>query len=173
MFSSLKKIIFPRPKQRQLFSYWDGYQNVYADPIQVSDKLDSHPVYRSDLHPRLAESDNQAGREAWQVCMEAWRTAFNLQPFDPISGKGLTDAEVNALHGVYYLYIDQLKKSTNETLTQLGCSVATLNQFEPATQKDTLDASLTLSGKLGEKSIKSGEASNTESKPKLEVGHHP
>lgn len=145
MFSIFKRLIFNRPRQsrRQIFTYWNGFETIYADPIAVSAKLDTHPVYRPDLHPELAEQDSPKGVEAFEICVSAYRDAFELPSYDPKTGKGLTASEVLELHATFCLYLQYLKKNIEATLTQQVVTEPTSTESAKPTTSDTSDTSST------------------------------
>ena len=125
--------LFRRKPKRQIFKYWDGYNTVFGDPLAIQNTLDFHPVYRADKHPMAAEQS----KEAWNICVSAYREAFNLRPFDCTTGDGLTDWEVCDLTVKFNLYLAALKKNTVGTQTSMQFTDATLQSTDSLTTSDT------------------------------------
>jgi hypothetical protein len=108
--------MFNRRRRREIFQYWDGNKKSYGDPLAIANALDMDEHYRPDIHPvqsQVTTNDKQAA-QAMIICLNAYRQAFLLSPFEPSTGKGLTDREVLALHSQYCEYIESLKKNISE-----------------------------------------------------------
>jgi len=165
MFSIFKRAIFNRPprSKRQIFSYWNGLEKVYADPIAISSRLDTHPVYRPDLHPEMAEQDSPEGIKAFEICLSAYRDAFDLPAYDPKTGKGLTTAEVLELHATFCLYLQYLKKNIEATLMRQGVTEPTSTTSAKPIMSDTSDTSSTNNDKSIEESTNSESPSSSQS----------
>lgn len=125
--------LFRRKKKRQIFQYWDGYNKVFGDPLAIQNTLDFHPVYRADKHPQEA----QQSKTAWDICVSAYREAFQLRPFDCTTGNGLTDTEVCNLTVQFNLYLAALKKNIVETQTLMQSTDAISQNTESPTTNDT------------------------------------
>ena len=125
--------LFRRKSKRQIFKYWDGYNTVFGDPLAIQNTLDFHPVYRADKHPMAA----QQSKEAWDICVSAYREAFKLRPFDCTTGDGLTDSEVCDLTVKFNLYLAALKKNIVETQTLMQSTDAESQTTESPTTSDT------------------------------------
>lgn len=125
--------LFRRKPKRQIFKYWDGYDTVFGDPLAIQNTLDFHPVYRADKHPMAA----QQSKEAWDICVSAYREAFKLRPFDCTTGDGLTDTEVCDLTVKFNLYVTALKKNIVETQTLTQYMDATSRTTDIPTTSDT------------------------------------
>ncbi len=42
-------------RTRNIFKYYDGVKVRYGDPLAILNKIDTHPVYNSEKHPKLAQ----------------------------------------------------------------------------------------------------------------------
>jgi hypothetical protein len=158
MFGIFKKVVFGRPRNRQLFGYWDGEKKVWQDPLTIIDLLETDPVYRKDFHPLVAQQDQgQQGRDAWNVMLSAYRRAFNLKEYDPATQKGLTSSEVSALYHAFCLFTESLKKSIEPMQTQLQSMGATSTGSDAPTQNGTLVTCSTEKDKSGGESTKCDE----------------
>lgn len=165
MFSFLRNLIFKKPAEskRQIFSYWDGFKVQHADPLEIQTRLELDPEYRADIHPELAYANTPEGARAFEVCINAYRNAFNLKPYDPDRRKGLIKAEILQLHATYCLYVDYLKKSTDLTQTPTQFGDATWTESDERTMSDTSVTSSINIDKSSDESIKSELAPSSES----------
>lgn len=115
-----------RPPERKIFRFWDGTQERGIDPLQVLRALNSHPEFDIATHPALAtmsapmgatEADLKHQRQvadgALQITVRAAREAFEVQPYDHATGKGLTEGETADLLDEFGCWILAQKKSTN------------------------------------------------------------
>jgi len=164
-FSFLTRLVYPKPTNRKIFSYWNGHKNIFADPIAISNRLDTHPVYRPDVHPLIAETSKnpQAGVDAFNVCISAYRDAFQLEPYDSETGFGLIDSEVIELHGTFCLYLESLKKNIESKLTSQGYTEPTSSKSSEQTTNDSSDTGSISTDRPTEESAKSCSEPNSES----------
>lgn len=165
MFNFFSRLIFRRPKEanRNIFSYWDGYQNQYADPIDIQNRLDLDPVYRGDLHPIHASAGGPEGAKAFEICITAYRNSYRLRPYDPATRRGLTNAEVLELHETFCLYVDALKKNISLTQMQPQFGAPTSTESAEPTTNDTSDTSSINDGRSIDELTKPEWASSSQS----------
>ena len=131
---------FLRSPRRGLFRYFNGYRYVYGDPIEIQELLDTDAHYIASKHPELATQDGPAGSEAYQVCLSAYRRAFNLRKYDPQTRKGLTNAEIDQLVILFYTFVEALKKNIEDSpMPSQFTAEPTLNDSESETPKPTSD----------------------------------
>ena len=103
-----------RAPKRDIFTFHDGQRQRSADPLVIWRELDAHPEFRMDVHPALLDKGDP---EAWKVCVDATRDAFDVFAFDEFDGKGLTEAETIELLGTFASFMFDVKKNTRLPLT--------------------------------------------------------
>ena len=107
-------------RNRNIFKYYDGVKVRYGDPLAILNKIDTHPVYNAEKHPKLAQSSDKAvSVQAYQICVDCFRQAFNCPDFDDTTGRGLTMQEVITLNELFCKYCDDLKKNISNSSTPL------------------------------------------------------
>jgi len=74
----------------QVFCYFDGQRKRYGDPLQLWRAFVHHPANLPALAPAV---DEQKEPETTQFIQGVFEV-FGLTRYDPLSGVGLTDAEV-------------------------------------------------------------------------------
>jgi hypothetical protein len=100
-----------RLAQRALFRYHDGRQWRHADPAKIWRDLYSDPEI-PDVAQAAAEAD--AGQEPQATKFHAFLCRiFDVEPFDPQTGCGLTIWEIHGILRDFEAYLYALKKSTN------------------------------------------------------------
>lgn len=105
--------MFFKRSYRNIFKYHDGYRVRYGDPMAILNAIDTHPVYNSEKHPKLAQStDKTVSVKAYEICVDCFRQAFDCPPYDDKTGKGLTMQELTALNELFCQFCDDLKKNT-------------------------------------------------------------
>jgi hypothetical protein len=81
------------PKERAIFRYYNGAQIVYGDPLHMDLRLREalggnakqvYEDYNDDEHPEV-------NIPATLKLIEATRAAFEMLPFDPLTGQGARD----------------------------------------------------------------------------------
>lgn len=115
-----------RKNPKRIFAYFDGYKKRFGDPMVILNAIDGHPKYNPDKHPKLSKSsDRKVSVEAYRICIECFKEAFDLPAYDDKTGEGLTLHEVIQLNDSFCVYCDSLKKNTKDSSTQLESSEST------------------------------------------------
>lgn len=102
-------------EQRRIFGpYFNGAQNLYADPLRVYRRL----CYRLEGDPNKFirernSPDAQASLPARDRLLEATAFAFDMVPFDPATGKGALTQDVEKVLRDYLEYME--KKGRRES----------------------------------------------------------
>ena len=137
-FSRLKAVSFPKPSSRQIFKYWNGSSYVLIDPLLVEERLDLHESFVASRHPQIAADGDL---EAFNICVDAYSKAFEVQVFD---GKnGLTRAELFALMATFDAFMWSLKKSTSDSVTPVESTDAISQDLNETTMSDTSESTKT------------------------------
>lgn len=105
------------PKDRQVFCYHDGEQQVYGDPLElhrglVAKLIDPAKVVGAINQADAAQGDLNTCFNAWAALEEligASREVFKLQPFDRKTGQGATDAQAIAVVKHFWTWLDEKK----------------------------------------------------------------
>ena len=124
-----------KPKRRGLFRFSDGVCVREVDPIDVLAKMEAHPKFRHDLHPKRCELGEI---EALEILADAVRSAFAVPAYTEPGKPGLTVRECFELYSVFAHYLHSQKKSTKPLQISPRVSDATSSESEPATTNDTL-----------------------------------
>lgn len=99
---------FRKRNPRFIYTYWDGKKQRQDDPLAIRYRLDTHPTYRFDVHPVLAEKGDMA---AYEIVLSAICDAFLVKRFDPATGTGLTQTELVGLLIDFGSYLESVKKN--------------------------------------------------------------
>jgi hypothetical protein len=90
----------------QVFCYFDGQRKRYGDPLQLWRAFVHHPANLPALAPAVDEQKEPETTQFIQGVCEV----FGLTRYDPLSGVGLTDAEVLMTLESFHAYLEAVKK---------------------------------------------------------------
>ena len=94
--------------------YWDGEKVRRKDPMVLQMALTGHPEFNPATHPTIMFEDNQMGKDAYDLCLGAWRSTFEMAPFSDEEGvAGATDIQVIQVYKQFSEFIGDQKKSTD------------------------------------------------------------
>ena len=127
MFSWLQKILFRlydrcapedsydlyKPRERLIYSYFDGRQIVKADPIYLYKRLMARGP-EIDIDRKVAASESKGALQAHDSLVSKLREVFEVKS---LQEGGLTDSEITTLLDHYLTYTEILKKKWNPSLT--------------------------------------------------------
>jgi hypothetical protein len=108
MFTWLRRLLARGPlRSRDIFHYHDGVAKRQLDPMLAWERIRTDP--ECDLQVVLpasarGEPDAMAAHEAFI------RRVFEVPPYDPATGRGLTILEQHDLFNEFMLYMEGLKK---------------------------------------------------------------
>ena len=97
------------------FRYFDGQRVRYGDPLQLYRAFVHHPANLAVLAPAVDEQKEPETSQFLQAICEI----FGLWRYDPVAGRGLTDAEILGVVDQFYRYLDEVKKKLGPGLTFL------------------------------------------------------
>ncbi len=105
--------------ERKIFKYHDGLQEVYGDPLLIQGEIaicfpDSVTVVATIRNTRTDESDHVRLMAAWHARRRlcgAVREAFQMAPYDRLTGKGAVDAQCIAVWNLFQEFLLTLKKN--------------------------------------------------------------
>ena len=98
---------FWSPRQRQIYSYWDGQKKVRADPLVLWKRIAAvGPTLSIDI--KVGTSNSKDAAKAQDAAVEKIRAIFQVKPL--VEG-GLTENEACDLLEHFLAYCDQLKKN--------------------------------------------------------------
>ena len=100
-----------RHANRAIFRYWNGQQDVAADPLELLRGVESDTEFNLEIDPALVDAGDPAASLRMVNCV---RRAFKVKPF---AEGGLLEAECAELFVGLYEFLDSLKKSTDQPLT--------------------------------------------------------
>lgn len=105
-----------KPAERLIFRFWDGQQEVAADPLVIQRKLAAATDLEKDIELAFVQSPEAipAANEAFEHLVKQIREAFGVKAF---SEGGLLDAECLELLGVFGGFIGEIKKKANPSPT--------------------------------------------------------
>lgn len=113
LFGKRKTYDIYHPKERLIYSYFDGQKVIHADPLQLERKLmNVGPELSIDI--KVARSISHDAVTAHVNMIEQCRSIFNVKP---IEEGGLTELETVLLLEHYLAYTDEVKKNLNRTAT--------------------------------------------------------
>jgi hypothetical protein len=115
---------------REIFNYWDGSNECYADPLVLQRELDKAGGENwtallgmlkmgsglaadvSKVGPDQAKANARQAGEAATELVSIVRKAFDVRPFKHEAGSatGLTDSECLDLLGQFFLYMQDLEE---------------------------------------------------------------
>lgn len=102
-----------KPKERRLYSYWNGTKQVEADPMVIYKKMMAvAPELHIDI--KVAESKSKDAGKAHNSMINHIRNIFSLKPFED---GGLTEIESILLFDHFTTYCGFVKKNTNPSVT--------------------------------------------------------
>ena len=114
---------------KKIFKYNDGFNDVYGDPFDIdyrfqeSSKMENMELIEKWISEVPKDQNGQIDilgdvgplrlfNEACRKLIPFIRAAFNLKPFDPSTGEGLTSEQVFELQAEYNDWKEGLKKNT-------------------------------------------------------------
>ena len=109
--------------EKRIFEYSDGMANVFGDPLEIDLKLREALDYRwaevcENAQPKEANGQPRAEPvilEAHKKLVNAAFRAFQLVPFDRMTGKGCTAAMAMRVYNEFIDFRDGLKKKQSES----------------------------------------------------------
>lgn len=118
MFGLFKK---KRKKRRQIYSYFDGVKNRYADPMHLWRGMfqDGHEDFVANsklMHSKAA--DAKARNEAQDFVVNRVATVFKLHRLNETTGKGLTINEIIDVFAEFLAYAERIKKKLDRIQKQ-------------------------------------------------------
>lgn len=99
---------FSKKPNRLLFRFYDGQTWRCEDPLLIRQRIDSHPDYRWDVHPAMAEKGDA---KAFEIVLNAICEGFGVTRYDWQTKTGLTQAELLELLNKFAIYLDSIKKN--------------------------------------------------------------
>jgi hypothetical protein len=100
-----------KPKERLIYRYWNGKEEVAVDPMVLYKRLmDKGPEISIDL--KVASSASKDNRKAHDRMIGTLREVFSLESL--VNG-GLTEQETQDLMDHFLLYVESIKKNSNPT----------------------------------------------------------
>jgi hypothetical protein len=95
----------PPGEDTHIFTFWDGSAHRRMDPLPIWYALWQTPDIEATIK-RAIKNEMEAIIELTAV----GRKLLNLQPYDPVTGSGLTELATLNLIGNFLAYCDELKK---------------------------------------------------------------
>jgi len=120
--------------RKQIFQYWNGQAWCYADPMVVLRGLQDHPTFNWERYPVLVTKGDLG---ALKVCADAIRDVFGIDPFNGVTGRGLTEEECLGLLADFSAYTSGVKKNGSPSPTP---SVSTEQESSVTTTAPTTNA---------------------------------
>lgn len=129
MFSIFSKR--KRNRNREIFRYWNGSEEVGIDPLSAVRALHTHPEFNAEIHPVAAGTGDS---EAIDICLRASREVFGVEAWREEDGKeyGLTEIETIDLIHELGDWLNNVKK--NSRMKPIGPAV--MAQATPATNPE-------------------------------------
>jgi len=110
-----------RPRQRQIYHYWNGQKVIAADPMILYKRImDVGPEL--DAVIRIAASQSKEAPRAYHDMLVLVRGIFDLQA---LAEGGLTETEAAGLLDHFMLYTSELKKNGSPPATSSTSSAPT------------------------------------------------
>ena len=131
MFSFFRR--WRQNRRRMIYRFWDGQNFRRVDPIAVHLRLQSHPKFLVTRDLKLVDSGD---REATEITAAAVCDCFEVQPYDTVTGRGLTVGERLGLLADFYFWIELQKKSIRHLQTSQSSTAPT----SPASNSPTMSA---------------------------------
>lgn len=111
-----KPIDIYTPKERLIYSYFNGQEIVRADPqVLYRNLMDVAPSLRADI--AVSNSASKQWRTATENADKAVRQLFSIKPF---AEGGLAELELFELLDHFINYCDSIKKLQSPSLTSSG-----------------------------------------------------
>lgn len=95
-----------KPKERLIYSYWDGQRQRQGDPLALVRSLTSVDGVSLDIDAKLAAGSTPDAPKAMGRLIDAVRTVFGVKPLDD---GGLTEAETLALLYHFLEFIQEVQ----------------------------------------------------------------
>ncbi len=103
------------PKERLIYRYWNGHQQIFADPLVLYRRmLTKGPELSIDM--KVSTSPMKDAAEAHVRMLAKIREIFCIEDFEK-DGMGLTELETVELLNHFLVYCDLLKKKSNPSPT--------------------------------------------------------
>jgi len=119
--------MFFRNRKRLIWQYYDGRRTRWADPLLIWSRL----AIDEDWPEMVAQAE--AGQEPGLSQVRRRLTeAFEAEPFDPQTGRGLTTWDLLDLFTQYMAYLEGLKKKRDSGPMPLLISVLRSSGDSPA-----------------------------------------
>ncbi len=101
------------PRQRQIYSYFDGQRVIKADPVVLFKRLaDVGPEL--DVDYRVARSQSKDARKAHDAMVAKIYRVFNIKP---LAEGGLTETEATELLDHFITFNEAIKKKSSHFAT--------------------------------------------------------
>lgn len=131
----------PSTETYRVYKYFNGIQEVYADPLMVHRHLMRLLDGASERIVNEANSDDVAiSTPARDKLVAATRQAFGLLPFDPMTGAGAVEEEVMRIWDDFNCWLDK-KKAKQETSPTDSPSTegpsSMVNPYLPSSKSDS------------------------------------
>lgn len=128
MFRLFRKLR-ARSRDRAIFSFYDGQAERAIDPLAVWNQIWTDPDNLALSLPEAAKGDVAA-----QHAVEGIVTrAFDLQPFDPATGRGMTKLEIHQLLDRYLAWMADLKKKLDQSPMRWRATGLSSSAISPTT----------------------------------------
>ncbi len=123
-----------KPKQRHIYSYWDGTNLIKADPIVLWKKvMGIWPELSIDM--RVANSPSRDALQAHEAMIRKIRELFTLKSLEE---GGLSELEAIGLLDHFLLFCNITKKNSSPSATtQTGTSPVTPEPTTPSGEKSS------------------------------------
>lgn len=105
-----------KPRHRLIYSYWDGSRIVHVDPMTLYKKVMAKGPEIS-IAIKIANSPSKSAPQGHEDVLKNVRDIFEVVPWDPKKGTGLTESEAFELLDHFLSYCDNVKKNTNPSQT--------------------------------------------------------
>jgi len=102
-----------KPKERNIYSYYNGEGMVACDPILLYKSLMKHgPSLSIDI--KVANSPSKGAEQAHDSMVKTIREIFSVKPLEE---GGLTEAETVGLLDHFLIYSERIKKNSSPSAT--------------------------------------------------------
>lgn len=140
------------PRERMIYRYFNGKEDVAVDPIQLSKKMaEIWPELVVDI--KVARSQSKDSAKAHDSLVAGIRDLFNVKSLED---GGLTELETIQLLDHFLAYTEDVKKNLSPSATLWNSSGAFVNSSEE--NQPTLNSSV--SGSI--ENVSSGESQDTQ-----------
>ncbi len=140
-------------KERSIFKYFNGKKEVFGDPIAIHrrlltcDNFDLAGDFKlvDALSKPIAQKSPgfaKEGLQAFDRLVSACRKAFKLPAFDEETGEGLVEEEIIQLFAEFGLFVDEIKKKQEPSVTSVSCTEQELpnGEVSQSTMKPSADS---------------------------------